>query len=107
MIKTNKYQKAVEKITRMAAELNPDIGTYKAHYINKDAGFTIQLSNGKIEIPVDLTCAYIKNNESLDARKIRKIALTYNEGYSRKKLLAQIDADWKNLFADPIENTNP
>lgn len=104
MIITNKYKNSIRTLTRLAAEMNPAIGTYESHYLNKDIGFTVKLSNGTIEIPVDLASAYEKNREEFNPHKLRKVALSYSNGKSRPKLLSQIETDWKNLFKDPSQN---
>lgn len=104
MIITNKYKNSIRALTQLAAEMNPAIGTYQSHYLNKDLGFTVHLSNGSIEIPVDLASSYEKNREEFNPHKVRKVALSYNNGKSRQKLHAQIETDWKNLFKDPSQN---
>lgn len=104
MIITNKYKNSIRALTQLASEMNPAIGAYESHYLNKDIGFTVKLSNGTLEIPVDVASSYEKNRETFSSHKLRKVALSYNNGISRQKLNSQIETEWKNLFKDPTQN---
>jgi hypothetical protein len=99
MIKTDKYKKGVIAITQMAAELNPALGAYQSHYINRDARFVVQLTNGKLEIEIDLARECEEHPEKMQYGRLRKAAYSYKSDTTSYRHIANVDSAWKRLFA--------
>lgn len=102
MIKTDKYKKGVIALTQKAAELNPLLGVYEMHYLNKDARFIVQLTNGKLEIEIELARECEENPDQLQYGKIRKVVFPYGEeedeaGHRRHD--SPVNTAWRRLFA--------
>jgi len=104
MIRTDKYKKGVIALTLKAAELNPLLGTYEAHYINENARFIVQLTNGKLEIDIELARECEENNENILYGKIRKVAFSYRQDEGSYKYSSNIDTAWKKLFTKTGNN---
>lgn len=58
MTKTTQYQSSVMAVISLARTINPEIGDYLEHFITVDFGFTIRLSNGSINISIEVAEDY-------------------------------------------------
>ena len=99
MIKTDKYKKGVIVLTQKAAEINPLLGNYETHYLSEDARFVVQLSNGKLEIDIEMARVCEQDPEKLIPGKLKKAAFSYREGENIKANASNINTAWKKLFA--------
>ncbi len=98
MIKTDKYKKGVIALTLKATEFNPMLGSYEAHYLNENARFIVQLTNGKLEIDIELARECEENAENFVYDKIRKLTVSNELEEYTYKLSSKIDSAWKKLF---------
>ena len=77
MEKTNLNKKGVIGIIDEAREFIEEIGKYREHFINARFGYTVSLTNGKIEMPIRYANQYQKKPGSIDKSKIKKIAQSF------------------------------
>jgi hypothetical protein len=99
MIQTDKYKKGVIALSRKATEINPRLGHYVAHYINKEARFIVQLSNGKLEIDIELARQYENLPDRVIKRQAKKIAVSYKTESMNHTVRLSVDTAWRRLFA--------
>ena len=77
MTKTTECVRGVIAITDLARELNPDIGSYKEHFIIENFGFVVQLSNGGIKIPRELARDYEVQPWNIAKDRIKAVTESY------------------------------
>jgi hypothetical protein len=77
MTSTTEYARGVIAITDMAREINPNIGSYKEHFIIENFGFIVMLSNGGIKIPRELAQDYEVQPWNFVKDRIRGVAASY------------------------------
>ena len=77
MTKTTEYARGVIAITDLARELNPNIGSYREHFIIENFGFIVQLSNGGIKIPRELAQDHEANPHHITRENIKAVAESY------------------------------
>lgn len=67
MQKTTQYQRGVMGITNLARSINPEIGNYVEHYINEMFGISVKLTNGAINMAVEIAQDFEANPNSIDS----------------------------------------
>ncbi|PBQ31226.1 hypothetical protein CNR22_05420 [Sphingobacteriaceae bacterium] len=100
MIRTDKYKKGVMAVSKKAAQLNPLLGCYQAHYLNEEGRFMIQLSNCQLEIDIDIARDYDQNSPLLHEGRIHQAAFAYKPDDRVYKETNKIDQAWRKLFID-------
>lgn len=106
MIRTDKYKKGVMAISKKAAQLNPLLGCYEAHYLNDGGRFMIQLNNCQLEIDIDVARDYENNSPLLHEGRIHRAAFSYKIENEAAKINHSIDQAWRKLFID-VRKTYP
>ena len=99
MIKTDKYKKGILALTDKATQLNPELGRYETHYLNAEARFIVQLSNGRLEVDIDMARQYEENPDMPQYGRLRKIAFSLNNEENYYRHASNIDSAWRKLFA--------
>lgn len=74
MQKTTQYSGGVRGILTRARQYNPEIGNYVEHFINERFSFTIRLSNGRIEMPMEMAHDQETMPSSISEERIQNIA---------------------------------
>jgi hypothetical protein len=77
MTTTTEYARGVIAITDLARQINPNIGSYKEHFIIENFGFIVQLSNGGIKIPRELAQEYELQPWNVAKNSIKAVAESY------------------------------
>jgi len=77
MQKTTQYQMGVIGITNLAKVINPEIGNYVEHYINEMFGISVKLSNGAINMSVEIVQDFEANPNTIDSIRIEKVAKSF------------------------------
>src|ERR1700761_4313978 len=100
MIETDKYKKGVMALMRKASEINPQVGNYQTHYLNSQGHFIVQLSNGKLEIDLNLARESDENPERPVSMKLRKAILAYWNEHNPYTRPQSTESKWNKLFMD-------
>jgi hypothetical protein len=82
MTKTDKYRNGVISVTGLARTVNPEIGSYIEHYINlinEGFGFSVKLSNGAINMSIEVAQDYEAQPISVTPERIEKVAATFRK----------------------------
>jgi hypothetical protein len=79
MTKTDKYRNGVISVTGLARIVNPEIGSYIEHYINEGFGFSVKLSNGAINMSIEVAQDYEAQPSSVTPERIEKVATTFRK----------------------------
>ena len=79
MIKSNSHTNGVKGITYLAQTINPEIGSYQEHFINGDYDFTVKLSNGKIDMSIEIAQDYEARPSSVTYDRYETVADTFRE----------------------------
>jgi hypothetical protein len=79
MQKTNQYQGGVMGITNLARSINHEIGNYVEHYINEMFGISVKLSNGAINMTIEIAQDFEANPNSIDSIRIENISKTFRK----------------------------
>jgi hypothetical protein len=79
MEKTNQYQRGVVEVINLARSINSDIGSYQEHFINERFGFTVRLSNGRIEMSLEVAQDYEAQPSSVTIDRIERVAATFRQ----------------------------
>ena len=79
MQKTTQYQRGVMGITNLARTINPEIGNYVEHYINEMFGISVKLSNGAINMSVEIAQDFEANPNSIDSTRIENVSKTFRK----------------------------
>ncbi|MBI2284117.1 MAG: hypothetical protein HYU71_10440 [Bacteroidetes bacterium] len=77
MTKTTQYQSGVMAVTSLARTINPEIGAYQEHFINESFGFSVRLSNGAINMSVEVAQDYEAQPSSVTQDRIERVAKTF------------------------------
>ncbi len=64
-------------ITNLAKVINPEIGNYVEHYINEMFGISVKLSNGAINMSVEIVQDFEANPNTIDSIRIEKVAKSF------------------------------
>lgn len=79
MEKTDKYRNGVISVTGLARTVNSEIGSYVEHYINEGFGFSVKLSNGAINMSIEVAQDYEAQPSSVTPERVEKVASTYRK----------------------------
>ena len=79
MKKTTANTNGVTGIILRARTYHHEIGTYQEHYINEGYGFTVKLSNGEIDMPLDIVQDYEARPSSVTSDRIDIVAKTFRK----------------------------
>ncbi|MHB8260512.1 MAG: hypothetical protein ACYDCN_09505 [Bacteroidia bacterium] len=79
MTKTNQYQNGVIAVTSLARTVNPEIGTYQEHFVNENFVFSVRLSNGAINMSVEVAQDYEAQPSSVTTDRIENVAKTFRK----------------------------
>lgn len=77
MKKTTTNTRGVIGILNEARVYNSAIGDYQEHFINERFGYTIRLSNGRIEMSREIADDYEVQPNSVSKDKIERVAQTF------------------------------
>jgi len=83
MEKTNQYSSGVRSILSRARQYNHDIGDYMEHYVNERFAFTVRLSNGRIELPMEMAQDQEAMPSSISEDRIKTIASRFQSNNPR------------------------
>jgi hypothetical protein len=64
-------------VTSLARTLNPKIGDYQELFINEDFGFSIRLSNGSINISLEVAQDYEAQPSSVTHDRIERVVNSF------------------------------
>jgi hypothetical protein len=101
MIQTDKYKKGIIALCLKAAEVNPGLGAYQMHYLNEKARFVAQLTNGQLEIEIDLARQYDLDPERQLSDKLQQLIFSNSgktESLTRLRPASEVDSAWRKLF---------
>lgn len=79
MHKSNSHTNGVKGITYLAGTINPEIGSYQEHFINDNYGFTVKLSNGEIDMSIDIAKDYEARPSSVTFDRYKTVADTFRK----------------------------
>ena len=79
MKKTNSHINGVLGIIFLVHTINPEIGFYQEHYINECFDFTVQLSNGTINLTLEDAQDYETRPSSITFDRYEKVANTFKK----------------------------
>ena len=79
MTKTEKYKNGVMAVISLAKGVNSEIGFYQEHYINEGFGFSVKLSNGAINMSIEVAQDYEAQPSSVTEDRIEKVANTFRK----------------------------
>ncbi len=79
MQKITQYQRGVMGITNLARSINPEIGNYVEHYINEMFGISVKLSNGAVNMTVEIAQDFEANPNSIDSTRIENVSKTFRK----------------------------
>lgn len=79
MTKTDQYKYGVIGVTSLVRTVNPEIGSYQEHYTNEDFGFSVRLSNGAINMSIEIAQDYEAQPSSVTSDRVERVANTYRK----------------------------
>ena len=79
MKKTNAHTNGVTGVTFLARTINPEIGSYEEHYINESFNFTVKLSNGAINMSIEVAQDYEARPSSVTFDRYEIVAKTFRK----------------------------
>lgn len=74
MERTTQYSRGVRGILTRTRQYNTEIGNYMEHFINERFSFTVRLSNGRIEMPMEMAHDQETMPSSISEDRIQNIA---------------------------------
>jgi hypothetical protein len=77
MTKTDQYSSGVRGIITRARKYDTEIGNYIEHFINERFSFTVRLSNGRIEMPMEMAHDQETMPSSITEDRIQNIAARF------------------------------
>ena len=96
MVETNKFKKGVQEVVRLSRKFNLSIGTYITHYLTKEAQFMVQLSNGTLEVGINLARDCEEDAENVISFKLQEVAFSYKSVFKKRK--NNNGDQWKQVF---------
>ena len=79
MKKTDVYTNAVKGVTHLAWTNNPEIGFYQEHYLNDRYDFSVMLTNGVIDMSIEVVQDYEARPSSVTSDRIDKVVKTFRK----------------------------
>jgi hypothetical protein len=86
MQKTTQHSSGVRGILARTRQYNPEIGNYMEHFINERFSFTVRLSNGRIEMPMEMAHDQETMPSSISEDRIQNIAQLFQDNNPRPAL---------------------
>jgi hypothetical protein len=77
MYKSNSHTTGVRGVTFLAWTTNPEIGSYQEHFINENFAFTVILSNGEIDMSIEIVQDYEARPSSVTYDRYKIVADTF------------------------------
>ena len=77
MYKSNSHTNGVKGITYFAQRINPEIGSYQEHFINGNYDFRVKLSNGEIDMSIEIAQDYETRPSSVTYDRYEIVADTF------------------------------
>lgn len=74
MTKSNENRSGINSILNRARVYDNEIGNYCEHFINKRFSYTVRLTNGRIEIPMNMAQDQEKMPSSITEERIQVVA---------------------------------
>ena len=96
MVETNKFKKGILEVIRLSQKINFRIGTYQTHYLTEQSKFIVRLSNGTLEIDIDVARDCEVDSENVVSFKLQKIAYSYRG--TNKKSNGLQGNQWNQIF---------
>jgi len=79
MRKSNSHTNGVKGITYLAWTINPEIGSYQEHFINDNYDLTVKLSNGEIDMSIEIAQDYEARPSSVTFDRYETVANTFRK----------------------------
>jgi len=79
MHKSNSHTNGVKGITYLAQTINPEIGNYQEHFINDNYDLTVKLSNGEIDMSIEIAQDYEARPSSVTYDRYKTVADTFRK----------------------------
>ena len=79
MKKTTALTIGVTGIVLQARTFHQEIGTYQEHYINENYNFTVKLSNGEMDMALEIAMDYEARPSSVTSDRIDIVAGTFRK----------------------------
>jgi len=79
MYKSNSHTNGVKGINYLARTINPEIGSYREHFINGDYDFRVKLSNGEIVMSIEIAQDYEARPSSVTFDRYQTVADTFRK----------------------------
>lgn len=86
MQKTTQYSSGVRGILSRTRQYNPEIGNYMEHFINERFSFTVRLSNGRIEMPMEMAHDQETMPSSISEDRIQNIVQRFQNNNPKPAL---------------------
>jgi hypothetical protein len=79
MKKTDVYINAVKGVAHLAWTNNPEIGLYQEHYLNDSFNFSVKLTNGVIDMSIEIVQDYEARPSSVTSDRIDTVVQTFRK----------------------------
>jgi hypothetical protein len=79
MTKTTKYQDGVMAVISLLKLINSEIGDYQEHFVNESFIFSVKLTNGVINMSVEVAQDYEAQPNSVTQDRLEKVAKTFRK----------------------------
>lgn len=79
MTKTTKYQDGVKAVISLVKLINSEIGDYQEHFVNESFIFSVKLTNGAINMSVEVAQDYEAQPISVTQDRLEKVAKTFRK----------------------------
>jgi len=79
MKKTDVYINAVKGVAHLAWTNNPEIGFYQEHYLNDSFNFSVKLTNGIINMSIEIVQDYEARPSSVTSDRIDTVVQTFRK----------------------------
>jgi hypothetical protein len=79
MTETDQYRNGVIGVTNLARSINVQIGSYQKHHFSETMGFSVSLSNGAINMSIDIAHDFETQPSSITPDQIKMVANTFRK----------------------------
>lgn len=79
MTKTTKYQDGVMAVISLLKLINSEIGDYQEHFVNESFIFSVKLTNGSINMSVEVAQDCEAQPSSVTQDRLEKVAKTFRK----------------------------
>jgi hypothetical protein len=77
MIKTSDHTNGVIGVISLAQRINTEIGFYQEHFYNENFNFTFRLSNGRLQMSIEVVQDYETQPSSVTQERVQRLAGTF------------------------------